>query len=97
MPTFGNTAPKQLSDGNSQGTTLGQAGTLPNTGAPDKIAFYGATPVVQPTSAGNTHTVAAGSVTNVFVNTTFDGSIGATAYTVGDLVAALKTLGLIKS
>lgn len=33
-------AVKQLSDGNTAGTTLGQSAT-------DKIAFFGATPVVQ--------------------------------------------------
>lgn len=62
-----------------------------------QLGFFGATPASQPTSATNTHTVAAGATTTVFTNTTFDGSIGSTAYTVGDLVAALKTLGLIAS
>jgi hypothetical protein len=47
----------------------------------------------QPT--GNTHTVTAGSTTNVFTNTTFDGSKGSKAYTIGDIVAALKTLGVL--
>jgi hypothetical protein len=46
-------------------------------------------------TTGNTHTVAAGSVTTVFVNTTFDGSTGSKAYTVGDIVAALKKLGVL--
>ncbi len=62
-----------------------------------KVGAFGATPVVQPTAATNTHTVAAGALTAVYTNTTFDGSIGSTAYTVGDLVAALKTLGFIAS
>lgn len=93
--TFGNTAAKQLSDGNSQGTVLGQTGVMPS-GTADKIAFFGATPVVQPASpTGNVHTPTAGTTTSVFVNTTFDGSIGTTAYTIGDLVIALKNLGLI--
>jgi hypothetical protein len=61
------------------------------------IGIWGATPVAQSSPAANVHTVAAGSVTNVFVNTTFDGSIGSTAYTVGDIVAALKLLGVLKS
>ncbi len=66
-------------------------------GNPSKYGFYGATPAAQPTSAGNVHTVTSGATTAVYVNTTFDGSIGTTAYTVGDLVKALKTLGLIAS
>ena len=66
-------------------------------GNPSKYGFYGATPAAQPTSAGNVHTVTSGATTAVYVNTTLDGSIGTTAYTVGDLVAALKTLGLIAS
>ena len=41
MPLSVSSAVRQLSDGNSNGTVLG-------TGATDKIAFYGATPVVQP-------------------------------------------------
>jgi len=47
----------------------------------------------QPT--GNTHTVTAGSATTVFTNTTFDGSVGSKAYTVGDIVAALKKMGVL--
>lgn len=52
--------------------------------------------ISQTTSSGNTSTPAAGSVTNVFVNTTFDGSIGSTSYTVGDIVNALKIGGILK-
>lgn len=70
-------------------------GNIEGQSATDKNAFYGATPIVQPTAAANVHTVTAGSTTTVFVNTSFDGTIGSTAYTVGDLVAALKNLGLI--
>ncbi len=77
------------SKNNPDGTSLGQS-------AAEKISFYGATPIVQPASpSGNTHTVTAGSTTSVFVNTSFDGSSGSTAYTVGDIVLALKNLGLI--
>lgn len=74
----------------SGGTQVGQS-------ALDLVGFYGAVPVVQQTTATNVHTVAAGSTTAVFTTTTFDGSIGSTAYTVGDLVAVLKSVGLIKS
>ena len=82
-------APRLLSDQNSQGTQLGDSAT-------DLVGFYGSTPVAQATPAGNVTTVAAGSTTNVFVNTTFSGGVGTTAYTVGDVVAVLKGMGLLK-
>ena len=40
MPLSSSNAVKQLSDGNSQGTVLGQSAT-------DRISFYGATPVAR--------------------------------------------------
>jgi hypothetical protein len=81
-------AVNQVGDGGADGVQL------PAT----KVGFYGATPAAQPVGGGgNVHTPAAGSVTGVFVNTTFDGSIGTQAYTIGDIVAALKTLGLLAS
>lgn len=95
MPTSVSAAPRQLSDGNSQGTQIG--GVLNASGVPELLGFFGATPIAQATPAVNVHTVAAGAVTSVFVNTTFDGTVGTTAYTVGDLVAILKGLGLIKT
>lgn len=61
------------------------------------VGFWGAIPVARPSSAGNVHTVAAGSVTAAFVNTTFDGSVGSTAYTIGDIVAILKAAGILAS
>lgn len=61
------------------------------------IGFYSTNTVAQQNGTGNTHTVAAGSTTNVFTNTTFDGSTGSTAYTVGDIVKALKNYGLLAS
>jgi hypothetical protein len=73
-------------------------GTKIGTATTQKLGFWNATPVVQPASAtGNTHTPTAGSTTSVFTNTTFDGSIGSTAYTIGDIVANLKTAGILAS
>jgi hypothetical protein len=83
-------SPRELSDQNSQGTILGSSTT-------DLIGFFGlAVGVPQQTPAGNVTTVTAGSTTNVFVNTSFSGGVGTTAYTVGDIVAILKALGLFK-
>jgi hypothetical protein len=45
MPLSITSAPRQLSDGNSAGTVLGQATN--NAGLPDNLAFFGATPVPQ--------------------------------------------------
>lgn len=77
----------QLGDGATDGVQL------PNT----KVGFFGAAPVAPQTPAANAHTTAAGATTTVFTNTTFDGGISGTSYTVGDIVAVLKTLGLFKT
>lgn len=72
----------------SGGYQVGQASTVP-------LGFYGATPVSQPGSTGNTHTPCAGATTAIYVNTTFDGGVTGNNYTIGDIVLALKDLGLI--
>lgn len=94
MPITTYSATQQLSNGNGAeggpGTVLGQS-------ALDKIALFGATPVVQPVNPGNAHTVAAGSTTEAFTTTSYDGGVGTLGYTVGDIVLALKKLGLIAS
>jgi hypothetical protein len=51
--------------------------------------------ILQSSATGNVHTVAAGATTSVFTNTTFDGSTGATGYTLGDVVKALKGAGIL--
>jgi hypothetical protein len=90
MPLTTTSAPRQLTDANPIGTQLGQS-------AADLVGMFGATPVAQFTQPG-THSVAttaAGSTTAVFVNTTFTGASGTTNYTVGDIVTALKALGVL--
>lgn len=75
--------------GNSDGHQVGSSALA-------YIGFWGATPIQQPGSpAGNVHTVTAGSTTGVFVNSSFDGSIGSSAYTIGDIVIALKNAGIL--
>lgn len=65
--------------------------------ASDKGAFFGATPVVQPSTTGTTTGFTAGSGTGAKDDSTFTGNVGTTAYTIGDIVAHLKTLGILAS
>lgn len=66
----------------------------PNFNPLGPIGFFGATPVAQQSTTGNVAVAAVGSTNAVFRNTTFIGASG-TAYTVGDIVVALKALGIL--
>lgn len=77
----------QQGDGGIDGCGLGTA-TSP-------VGFFGVTPVLQQTNPGNASTGAAGATSTVFLNTTFTGGTGSKAYTVGDVVLALKKIGII--
>lgn len=59
------------------------------------VGFYGTTPVAQQTAAAETTGYTAGTSTAVTIDGTFTGGVGATAYTIGDVVAALKNLGVL--
>jgi hypothetical protein len=62
------------------------------------VGFYGATPPpARPGATGNAATVAAGSTTAAYTNTSYSGGSGSTGYTVGDLVAILKSYGMIQN
>ena len=74
--------------GTSTGTKIGTATS-------QKIGFFNATPVVQQNTTGTTTGFTAGSGTATKDDSTFTGGVGSTAYTVGDIVKALKTLGLL--
>ena len=82
MALSSSNAVKQLSDGNSQGTSLGQSAT-------DKISFYNATPVVR-----TTQLAAASMSTGVSSTGAFGFGDAATASSVIQHLLALKTLGL---
>ena len=62
------------------------------------VGFYGATPVVKPATTGTGATgFTANSGTAVNTASTFTGNTGSTAYTLSDIVLALKQLGLLTS
>jgi hypothetical protein len=74
--------------GTTTGLTIGTATT-------QKLGFYNATPVVQQATTGTTTGFTANSGTTVRDDSTFTGNSGTKAYTVGDIVRALKNLGLL--
>jgi hypothetical protein len=73
-------------------------GTKIGTATTQKLGFYNNTPVVQPSTVGSATGYTAGSTAVTFhSDDTYTGNVGATAYTLNGIVAALKTLGLIAS
>lgn len=74
------------------GTTTG---TKIATAAAQKLGFHNATPVIQYATVGTTTGFTAGAGTAVLSDSTFTGGSGTKAYTVGDIVLALKTKGLM--
>ena len=60
-----------------------------------KIAFHGATRVVKHATTGNVTGFSAESGTASKSDSTWDGASGSTSYTVGDIVTAMKALGLM--
>lgn len=74
------------------GTTTG---TKFGTTTSQKIGFYNSTPVVQPAGTGVTTGFTAGAGAAVLDDSTFTGNTGSAAYTIGDIVKALKDLGLL--
>lgn len=75
--------------GTTTGTKLAQ-------NASQKMGFWGATPVAQPSSpTGLSGITTAGSTNGWFRNTSTAAGLGTTAYTVADIVFALKTIGIL--
>jgi hypothetical protein len=68
--------------GTTNGTKIGTATT-------QKIGFWNATPIVQPTTAVAAATLSSGGGTNIKEDCTFDG------YTIGQVVKALRNSGLL--
>lgn len=79
---------KNVAVGTTTGTKFG-------TSASQKIGFFNATPVAQQNTTGTTAGFTAGAGTAVLSDSTFTGNTGTKAYTIGDIVRALKNLGLL--
>jgi hypothetical protein len=73
------------------------AGTRIGTSTSQKIGFWNATPIVQPSSTGETSGFTAGSGSAVNNGSTFTGNVGTRAYTIGDIVKHLKSAGILAS
>jgi hypothetical protein len=58
------------------------------------LSFYNQTPTTQPAAGNNSNVVVTGS-TPAFIDNTYDGGLGGSAYSIGQIVASLKNLGLI--
>ena len=61
----------------------------------NKLAFFNSTPIVQFATTGETAGFTANASTAARVDSTFTGNVGSTAYTISDIVKALKNFGLI--
>ncbi len=88
---------KQLSDGGPDGSRLGQSST-------DKVAFYGATPVVRPSvpaaitdASGGTGAVTNGilTLTGTYNSTILANAIATLAASVNSIRAALVSVGIV--
>ena len=71
-------------------------GSKIGTATSQKLGFWNATPTIQQSSTGETTGWVAGAViADLSVDDTFTGNVGATAYTISDIVKHLKTIGII--
>ncbi len=77
----------------------GSIASFTNVASTQKFGIFSqaGTAVVQQTASGATGFTANASANAAFAESTYTGGVGATAYTTGDVVAALKRYGLLVS
>lgn len=85
-----------MADGANIATTQDE-GTMIAATAAQKIGFYGATPIVQPSSTGTLIGFDPGVGDPVLQDSTFTGNSGSKGYTIGDIVLHLKALGFLET
>lgn len=84
-----------------QGCVAGVSGTTDGTFQDmvkvlgNKLGFFNVTPIVQPSTTGTTAGFTVGTGTGVNDDSTFTGNTGSNAYTIGDIVLALKQVGIL--
>lgn len=100
--TLGAVQGVSVTDGVATMTLGGLAGvtTLVTSGQTDlatsgTLGLFGATAVVQPATLVESTVIAAGAGTAILADTTSDGGLGGSAYTLGAVVLALKQLGAL--
>lgn len=83
----------QMFDGRNIQVASG-TGTKMGTGATQKLGFFGSVPIVQWSSGtGRFNNTSGGGGTPIDTTFKFNGNTGSTYYSIGDIVAALKSFG----
>lgn len=83
-----------MADGANIETTEDEGAMIATTAA-QKIGFYGADPIPQPSSTGTVIGFDPNGGDPVLHDSTFTGNSGSLGYTIGDIVGHLKALGLL--
>ena len=68
---------------------------IESNGSAALIGHFGVTPVVQPVGGGGNTSMTANTGTAILAGSTFTGASGSSTYTIGDIVTALKALGIL--
>lgn len=90
-------APNQEGTVNAAVLSGGEFGAIVGNATENPVGFYGNEGIAQYSTTGTTTGFTAGGGTTATSASTFTGDVGTKAYTVGDIVRALKQLGVIAS